>query len=209
MLALPVQRAGIAVHVAGIGLEVLCASDGVAERVEWLQVTLGEGPGVDAVASGGPVVVSDLRAPDGRWPMFAAEAIESGIGAMYALPLQVGAIRVGVLDLYRDTTAGLDTSDFADAVAVADVLTAILLTVGRTGQINGSLGPWWDQPLGTREVHQATGMIVAQLEVTAAEAYVRLQAFAFLYGRLLGDVAHDVVHRRVRFDPDADPTRTR
>jgi hypothetical protein len=201
---LAVARAAITVQVRGPGLEVLCASDSVAERVEWAQITLGEGPGMDAVAAGGPVVASDLAAMDGRWPMFAPEGITSGVGAMYALPLQVGAIGVGVLDLYRDAPAHLDTADFADAVAVADLVTAILLTVGRTGRINGSLSPWWDQPLSAREVHQATGMIVAQLGVTAREAYVRMQGFAYAHGRLLDDVAHHVVGRRLRFDPDPD-----
>jgi hypothetical protein len=203
-MSLPVQRAGITVQVEDVGLEVLCASDYVAERVEWVQVSLGEGPAWDAVASGGPVVASNLTATDDRWPVFAAEAAASGVGAMYALPLQVGAIKVGVLDLYRDAAEPLAGADFADAVAIADLVTAILLTVGRSGRITEALGPWWDQPLSTREVHQATGMIMAQLSVDAREAYVRLQAHAFTHQRLIREVAHDVVDRRLRFDTDPD-----
>ena len=205
--ALPVQRAGIAIQVGGVGLEVLSASDDVAERVEWAQVTLGEGPGVDAIGSGGPVMVPDLAEPDGRWPVFLSEIAGWGIGAMYALPLQVGAIKVGVLDLYCDTATPLGNHGFADAVAVSDLVTAVLLTVGRDGRITESLGPWWDQPLSTREVHQATGMMMAQLGVDARTAYVRLQAYAFGNRRLLGDVAGDVVGRRLSFDPAADPGR--
>src|ERR1700760_839798 len=86
---LPVQRAAIAVHVEGAGLEILCASDDAAEKVEWTQITLGEGPGVQAVATGAPVVVADLSDPRGRWPAFAAEAVKAGVGAMYAFPLEV------------------------------------------------------------------------------------------------------------------------
>jgi hypothetical protein len=204
--SLPVQRAGITVHVDDVGLEVLCASDYLAERVEWVQVSLGEGPAWDAMASGGPVLASNLTKTDDRWPVFAAEAAASGVGAMYSLPLQIGAVKVGVLDLYRDDAAPLASSDFADAVAIADLATAILLTVGRSGRVTEALGPWWDQPLSTREVHQATGMIMAQLNIDAREAYVRLQAHAFTHRRLIRDVAHDVVDRRLRFnsDPDAD-----
>jgi hypothetical protein len=204
---LPVQRAAISVYVPDAGLEVLCASDSVAEQVEWAQITLGEGPGFDAVAADGPVIVGDLSDPSGPWPTFAAQAVKSGVGAMYSMPLEVGAIRVGVLDLYRTDAAPLDAKDFADALAVAELVTAILLTVGRTGRITESLGPWWDQPLSTREAHQATGMMVAQLGVTAREAYVRMQAFSYAEGRLLNEVANAVVNRRLRFDPDpeADP----
>jgi len=125
VLTLPVQRAGIAIYVVGVGLEVLSASDKVAERVEWAQVTLGEGPGIDAVSSGGPVALPNLAHADGRWPMFMSEVADSGIGAMYALPLQVGAIKVGVLDLYCGVAASLGTRDFADAVAVSELVTAI------------------------------------------------------------------------------------
>lgn len=206
-LTLPVQRAAIGVHVAGVGLEVLCASDDVAERVEWAQITLGEGPGVDAVATGGPVVVADVSSDGRRWPAFGAEAIGAGVGALYSLPLEVGAIRVGVLDLYRDEPAALDDKDFGDSLVVAELITAILVTVGRTGRLTDTLGPWWDQPLSTREVHQATGMIVAQLGVTARDAYVRMQAYAFAREMTLGDVARAVVERALRFSPEpgADP----
>jgi hypothetical protein len=200
VMALPVQRAGIATHLAAGGLEVLAASDEVAAGVEWAQVMVGEGPGMDAVLGGGPVSVPNLAYPDGRWPIFLSEIADSGVGAMFALPLQLGAIKVGVLDLYCDAAGRMDGADFADAVAVADLVTAILLTVGRDGRIAEPLGPWWDQPLSTREVHQATGMVMAQLGVDAQVAYARLQGFAFASRRLLHDVAHDVVERILRFD---------
>lgn len=202
VLVLPIAGAGIIVQQPGIGAEVLCASDDLVERMEWLQITLGEGPGLDAIASGGPVVALDLTVSGGRWPTFAAEAVEFGITAIHAMPLQMGAIRVGVLDLYHDAAAPLTASDFADAVVVTELLTGILLT--QTERSHGQLSSWWDQPLVAREIHQATGMVTAQLGVTAREAYVRMQAFAYAQGRLLSDIAHDVVNRRLRFDPDVD-----
>jgi hypothetical protein len=202
---LPVSRAAISVHPDGGGLEVLAATDGIADQIEWTQATLGDGPGVDAVAAGGPQIAADLTARDVRWPVFAAEAVRAGACAMYAFPLQIGAIRVGVLDLYRDRPAELLNVDFADAVAVAEIVSAVLLTSGWIGGFAESLGVLWEQPAAAREIHQATGMVVAQLGVTAREAYVRLQAYAYAHGRLLGDVAHDVVRRRLKFEPDTDP----
>ena len=123
VLALPVRHAAIAIQVEGVGLEVLAATDQVAEQVEWTQITLGEGPGLDAVASGGPVTLLNLAQADGRWPIFVPEVAGSGIGAIYALPMQVGAIKVGVLDLYCAPGESLDGPDFADAVSVAELLT--------------------------------------------------------------------------------------
>ncbi len=115
------------------------------------------------MASGGPVVVADLSASDARWPTFANEAADIGVAAMYALPLQIGAIQVGVLDLYRDAPAELAAIDFANALAVAEMVTATLLSPDRTDIPVDAIGSVWDQPIGSREVHQATGMIVAQL----------------------------------------------
>src|SRR5450755_3611990 len=42
-----------------------------------------------------------------RWPVFAPAAATVGVAATFAFPVQVGGIRLGVLDLYRDTTGGL------------------------------------------------------------------------------------------------------
>ena len=60
----------------------------VAMEVEELTLTLGEGPGVDALTDG-PVMVADLAAHDcqRRWPAFAPAAVGAGIRAMFALPL--------------------------------------------------------------------------------------------------------------------------
>ena len=204
LLALPVRWAGIVIKVPGIGLEVLSASDHVAEQVEWTQITLGEGPAVDAIARGVPQSQPDLAQARGVWPVFLPEIARFGIGGVFAIPLQIGAIKVGALDLYSEAHAPLGAPEFADAVAISELVTALLLNLDGDGQMPGSLGPWWNQPLSTREVHQATGMVMAQLGTDARSAYVRLQAFAFGNRRLLGDVARDVVERRLRFHPDAD-----
>ena len=85
-------------------------------------------------------------------------------------------------------------------MAVSDLLTAILLTTSRDGRMPESLGPWWDQPMSTREVHQATGMIMEQVGGSAADALSRLRAAAFAANRAIDAVARDVVDRRLRFD---------
>jgi AmiR/NasT family two-component response regulator len=51
-------------------------------------------------------------------------------------------------------------------------------------------------------VHQATGLVLAQLGVSAEAAFARLRAYAYAEDRRLDDVARDVVERRLRFEPD-------
>ena len=51
-------------------------------------------------------------------------------------------------------------------------------------------------------VHQAAGMVSAQLDVTVAVALLRLRSYAFGHHRLLADVATEVVDRVLRFSED-------
>jgi AmiR/NasT family two-component response regulator len=56
--------------------------------------------------------------------------------------------------------------------------------------------------LSRAEVSQATGMLVAQLEVEPAEALVRLRAHAYATGRSATDVARDILDRRLQLEAD-------
>jgi hypothetical protein len=206
MSAAGVDRAAVAVALSASPRETVYASDRVAGEVEELTLTLGEGPGVDAFTSG-PALVADLTAPDclARWPVFAPAAVHAGVRAVFALPLQVGGIRLGVLDLYRAEPGDLDREQLADALVLADTVCALLLDAApRRDRPRPNGG--WPEPAGSPhpEVHQATGMITVQLGVSVAVALVRLRAYAYAHDRRLRDVAGDVVARRLRFDPDAD-----
>jgi hypothetical protein len=123
-------------------------------------------------------------------------------GSMYAFPLQIGAIAVGVLDLYRADPIPLEPNDMTKMLAVADIVTMVLLS--RSPPMDGAASTsdvWWTPSPSSREVHQATGMVVAQLAVPPSVAYLRLRAYAFTHDRRLTEVARDVINRRLRFDP--------
>jgi hypothetical protein len=190
---------GVAVSVlASGGGDVVWRTDGVSVRLDDLQFTLGEGPGVDAAASGELVLEPNLDAvPVQRWPVFTPAALELGVRAVFAVPLQIGAIRVGVLLAQRDAPGLMDSGVLTDLLVFASAATDALL-----GSAPGDSGPLWlsGQPSGYRaEVHQATGMISAQLGVAQAEALIRLRGHAYSQHRAVADVAADVVARRMRF----------
>jgi hypothetical protein len=192
--------AGVAVVLAASPRETLYSSSRVAAEVEELSLTFGEGPCVDAL-HGALTLAPDLRSGQSlaRWPVFAPAAVRTGVHAVFALPLQVGAIRLGVLDLYRTEPGELDRERLLDALMLADTACAVLLD--STGQDVLGRPP---EPVGLQhpEVHQATGMVSVQLGVTAALALTWLRAHAYAHERRLRDVAHDVVARRLRFHPD-------
>jgi hypothetical protein len=211
LAAAGVDHTAVTVTLPASPRETLHASDQIAAEVEELTLTLGEGPGVDAL-SGGPALVADLSTPDclARWPVFAPAAVHAGVRAVFALPLQVGGIRLGVLDLYRTQPGDLQREQLADALVLADTACALLLDAQPQRdrpRLNGG-GP---EQAGSPhpEVHQATGMITVQLGVSMAVALVRLRAYAYAHDRRLRDVAADVVARRLRFEPDAETGRDR
>lgn len=171
-----------------------------AGRLTDLQLTLGEGPGVEATASGVLVAVDDLAARGSaeRWPVFAPEAARRGARGMYSVPLALGALKVGVLDLYRHAPGELDTEELMDAVVYAD--TALLLVLDDRGGIVTPPDADDHRPaLWHAEVHQAAGIVSVQLGVPVLDALVRLRAHAYRHERRLTDVARAVVERRLRF----------
>jgi GAF domain len=172
-----------------------------ATTVTGLQMELGEGPCLQAYASGVPVLLPDLTA-DGanRWPAFAAAAVAVGVHAEFSLPLTVGAGGIGTLDLCRDRPGMLDEEHLADALVTADIARdAVLYQQYIPGDT--SVTELLDTG-GTDRivVHQATGMIAAQINDNTSNALARLRAAAFASGRPMDDIARDVVERRVRFD---------
>ena len=211
LAAVQVSGAGLTAAVrAGAG-HLMCATDEVSEQLAELQLTLGEGPTPDAAAAAGPVLASDLAAADVeiRWLSFAPAARQAGAGAIFAFPLHIGAIRVGVLEMYRREPGPLSADQLGDALVFAD--TAAVLLLESKGWARGAAGPvagHSGQPpylaLHRAEIDQATGMLTEQLGVGIEEAFVRLRAYAYAQERRLTDVAHDVVGRRLRLVPDPD-----
>jgi hypothetical protein len=201
VVRLGVSGAVLAVDTSGWP-EIRCATDALGERLAELQVTVGEGPGVDVWRGGGPVLVTDLDAPSSqaRWPMFAPLAVEAGAASLFALPLCVGTIRAGVLSLHRLDAGHLDAAVLTDALAFAEL--ALRLLLDEQADLNPASVAEEGLPLHNPHVHQATGMVAAQLGVGMADAFAHLRARAFAEQVPLSGLAADVVARRRRFDRD-------
>jgi ANTAR domain len=191
--------------------ELVHATDRRAAELDELQFTLGEGPCVDAFTAGSPVLVPDLG-PAGwqaRWPGFTVAGVNAGACAVFAFPLALGAIRVGVLGLYRSAPGSLSPGALTDVLVCTDVALQLLLNsrAGADGHGDGAgrahdgwaRDGWSDDHA---RVYQATGMVSAQRGVGLEEALALLRAYAFAHDWALGEVAAAVVGRRLRLDTD-------
>jgi hypothetical protein len=190
-------------------------TDEVSEQLAELQLTLGEGPSLDAAASGGPVLAADLAGGESwrRWPVFAPAARQAGVAAIFVFPLRIGAIRTGVLGLYRERPGSLTALQLGDALVFADTA-ALLLLEGYPDQAAGDgaagagpAGQPADLALHRAEIDQATGMLTEQLGTGVADAFVRLRAYAYVNDLRLTDVARAIVARRLRLHPDPGPSQ--
>ncbi len=205
--ALPVSGVSAALMtIHGPSGVVLAATDERARRLEELQFGLGEGPCVEASAGGRPVLEPDLASGPLRWPLFGEAVLDAGVRALFAFPLRVGSVRVGVLDLYRDSPGPLVAPDLLEALAFAEAATVVVLHL----QDHEGGGSALTEPIDSRaEVHQATGMITIQLGIGLAEALLRLRAHAYASGRTVSAIAAEVVSRRLVFDDSESGATTR
>ena len=172
----------------------LHATDETSRVIEDLQFRLGEGPCVDAAASGEPVMVPDLAASAGeladRWPAFLSEVAETEARALFAFPIRVAGVPLGILDLYRRTPGDLAPEQVEAGLSGVDAMGSSLLAPDADEDADESY------PL---TVHRAAGMVMVQLGTTIEEALVRIRATAFLEGALVVAIATEILEGRRRF----------
>ena len=196
-----VNGAGIMLMSADVPRGSLCTTNEVSGVIEELQFSLGEGPCVDAYRLDRPVFEPDLARPEHpRWLAFTGPAVEAGARAVFGFPLRVGAVRLGALNLYCDRPGSLRDEQHADSLTMAELAAQTVLML-QAGAPAGMLAT--ELEIGADlhyVVHQAAGMVAAQLDVSIGHALVRLRAHAFGHDRPLDAVARDVVARTLRFD---------
>ncbi len=197
--------AGIMLMAGDIPRGSVCTTDTVSDVIEQLQYDLGEGPCVDAYNQDRPVFEPDLANPaTPRWLAFTGPAVDAGARAVFGFPLQVGAVRLGALNLYNDRAGPLTGDQQTDALVMADVAAQAILLLQAEAPPEAVAVELETNANFQYVVHQATGMVAAQLEVTVSQALIRLRGHAFGNNRSLTDVARDVVERRLRFDGDSE-----
>lgn len=180
------------------------ASNSVSRLLGQVQFSLAEGPSIDAYTSRRPVLEPDLAgAGNARWPIYGPAASEQGVRAVFAFPLQVGAARLGALDVYCREPGSLSIRGVSQAVTFADLAVTILLD-GQRQAPDGEPADGLDDVLANRvEVYQAQGMTMVDLGVPLGEAMARLRAHAFAQNRHLSDVARDIVAGSLKMDRDS------
>lgn len=208
VMLFPITAAAVSTLGDPLGSEVVCASSTTAARLEEVQMDLGEGPSWEALRTGAPVLEPDLHAASStRWSAAAIAMRGTSLASMSAFPMQVGVIKVGSVDLYRDRAGGLSPSAVRDATAMVAIASRLVLH--RALLRAEAVDTEYEEdaaPYSRREVYQASGMLAAQTGATAADAMLLLRAHAYTAGRSVRSLSADVIARIVDFsDDDSSP----
>jgi hypothetical protein len=178
----------------------LCATDDTALVLEEIQDVVAQGPGPDAFTAGAYARFDllDVDGPDPRWPLLESDALTAlAPMVVHAVPMGEPERVIGVLTLYqRGVGRGIDLDA---ATVVAQVVGAALLADGPT-QHDAGHGPWAERA----EVHQATGMVVAQLGIPERDALALIRAHAYSHDQSVSRSAHAVITTELRFSASPD-----
>ena len=186
---------GAAVHLMTMAgsAGVAAFSDDTTGTLAELQFAVNEGPSYVAFRTRRPVLVPALEESLDRWPGYSTMAMDHGVRAVFAFPMQEGAVSFGVLELYADRAGPLDAEGMAMAAAFAQAATELLLDDGvitAGGEFHDGLTA--SSAMRAR-IHQAQGMVMVDLGVTLAEALTRMRARAFAHDLSLLELADGVI----------------
>lgn len=205
---LEVDGASISLTQNGTTRGTFGSSGDLSRRLDEYQFTFGEGPCLDSVRARRPVLVADLADPaERRWPAFRSAVLDSGVSAVFALPVALSSYVVGALDLFNTRTGPLSPEVLAGGLLAAELAALPLLDlmsadVDWDARAESEYG--WEQlaSLERVEVYQATGMIISALTVGPTEALVLLRGRAYALGMTASDLAWAIIERRIPLTGD-------
>jgi hypothetical protein len=196
---LPISGSGISLYTAATMRIPVGASDDDAAVAESLQFTAAQGPCFDALRTGRMVVATEPVIAR-WWPDFHDKLVShTAVRGIIAAPLGDGPAGIGVLDLYCDRSADVQSIDLFEVHSVAQYITEVLVQEQLLPALRR--GSMWDRArwlgnpgvTGRSQVLMAMGMVSVALSLNLDDALAILRARAFVTDSTLDSVAHDVI----------------
>jgi GAF domain-containing protein len=171
----------------------MAASNESGKMLELLQIQNAEGPCLDCLTTGSPVVNADLGQAGDRWPLFAERAREAGFQSVHAFPMRLRSTVIGALNLFGAEDSRFEDDEVRVVQALADVATIAILherslvdAANLTEQLQGALN-------SRIVIEQAKGALAQSQGVSTSEAFGLLRSQARSSRRRLVDVAQEVL----------------
>jgi len=166
----------------------VAASDGPGRVLETLESELGEGPCTEAYVLGTSITVADL-AGESRWPDLAAAIDPYPLRAVLGVPVRLGGVTVGTLDVYKDHPSDWDESEQAALSRFSNIVGMLLSSALSAHEANELVGQL-QYALDYRVViERGVGYLMARDDIDAVTAFNRLRRSARSTQSKIGDVA--------------------
>lgn len=166
----------------------VAASDGPGRVLEMMESETGQGPCTEAFVLGHPIAVADLLT-EKRWPELAAAMAPHNVHAVLGVPVRLGGITVGTLDVYRDHPAEWDDSERSALDRFGNIV-GIILSSALSAQEAAELAGQLQYALDYRVViERGVGYLMARDNIDAVMAFNRLRRAARSSQTKIGDVA--------------------
>ncbi|MBT1671638.1 GAF and ANTAR domain-containing protein [Curtobacterium flaccumfaciens] len=204
-LALPMGGVSISTFGELCPSETVSATDEVATRVDEIQFDLSEGPCWTALANDTPVLETDVvRRPNAAWPAFNEAVRSEPVGAVFAFPVAFGPFPLGAVDVYVPQPATIEDDTVRQAMTLASAVSRRVLRRALRSIADEDDALLDRSPSSRRVVHQATGVVLAQLDISPEDAYLLLQGHAFARRTTMRRVAEEILDGTVRFEKRGD-----
>ncbi|MGO4435171.1 GAF and ANTAR domain-containing protein [Paenarthrobacter sp. RAF9] len=160
--------------------------------LDHIEQKIGQGPCLDALNVGHPVLLADVSA-DTSWPEYSRVLTKEGCRSALGVPMDLGETSEAVLNFFAPE-AGLFTPDvIGEATAFADVAGSTLrlaIRIETADHLNADL----KSAMGTRTVIDlACGVIMAQNRCTQDQAFKMLNNASSHRNEKVHTVAADIV----------------
>jgi GAF domain-containing protein len=170
----------------------VAASNSASRALEIAESRTGQGPCTTAFVTNEAVASDDLTADD-RWPDLASDMTSSGVCAILGVPVRLGGVPVGTLDVYRDRRQEWTDRERAAVSRYAEVVGATLsasLEAHRAGELAGQLQYALDYRI---IIERGVGYLMASEGIDALAAFNELRTAARNRRVKIGAVAEELL----------------
>jgi transcriptional regulator with GAF, ATPase, and Fis domain len=180
------------------------ASDQIAQRIDELERSAGDGPCIDAIEEENPQIEPDLTTPT-LWPKLAARLVaETPVRGAMGFRILLDKRKVGALNLFSDTPNVFDTESAGRAVVLASFASVAINAIA-SGEDAATLRRGL---LSNREIGKAIGMLMLLHGISEEEAFDMLRRDSQELNIKLADIARAVIENRGRLTSGPDSADT-
>lgn len=169
-------------------IETVAATDPLIEKLDKIQLDIGQGPDIDALENRLAIIVNDIHL-ESRWPHWAALVAGAGIRSMLGVRLYTSDELLGTLNLYSRQPQKFDLDDQAVAHVLARHAAVAIAAARNEDRL-------WQAVDARKIIGQAQGILMERYDLDAERAFAVLTRYSQDNNIKLREVARRLVDTR-------------